>query len=357
MTRSQSRQPLILPGVILLAAAIGFNCGMGGGTGTLQETDGGAGSGDAGPGLGFGSNGSGGTGGKATSGGKAGVSGGGGTGGAAGTAGATGAGGSAAQIFGCQVANPQCSDGKDNDGDGKVDAADPECVGPCDNDEGSFATGIPGDNVDACKQDCFFDGNSGQGDDGCEWNLKCDPANPGASAAKACPYDATFKNCPTAQSMKCIDNCRKLTPNGCDCFGCCAVTVNGQPANVMLVASCTAATFGDAKACPRCTPNTACVNTCDKCEICVGKPTIDPSCPRTPTGGTGGTGGTPGTGGTGGTPGAGGTGGSPPPPPPPPTPTCDGGRVTCGPGGQVPENGCPSGGYYCITGCCTKVIQ
>ena len=36
---------------------------------------------------------------------------------------------------------------------------------PLDNDESSFATGIPGDNMDACKQDCFFDGNSGMGDD------------------------------------------------------------------------------------------------------------------------------------------------------------------------------------------------
>ena len=60
----------------------------------------------------------------------------------------------------------------DFDGDGKIDLADPECVHPCDNDEGSFATGIPGDNVDACKQDCFFDGDSGMGNDGCEWNFK-----------------------------------------------------------------------------------------------------------------------------------------------------------------------------------------
>ena len=61
------------------------------------------------------------------------------------------------------VGSPQCSDGIDNDGDGKIDYDDPECVGPLDNDESSFATGIPGDNMDACKQDCFFDGNSGAG--------------------------------------------------------------------------------------------------------------------------------------------------------------------------------------------------
>ena len=41
-----------------------------------------------------------------------------------------------------------CSDGLDNDGDGLVDGFDPECTSPFDNDEGSFATGIPGDNVD-----------------------------------------------------------------------------------------------------------------------------------------------------------------------------------------------------------------
>ena len=100
----------------------------------------------------------------------------------------------------------QCNDGIDNDGDGKIDLADPECVSPLDNDESSFATGIPGDNVDACKQDCFFDGNSGMGDDGCQWELKCDPANIGAGAAASCPYDPSYHNCPTTQSQKCINS-------------------------------------------------------------------------------------------------------------------------------------------------------
>src|SRR5204862_6504074 len=116
--------------------------------------------------------------------------GGGGTSGGAGQNGSAGAGGSAS--YGCKVNPSACTDGKDNDGDGLIDAADPECVGPCDNDEGTFATGIPGDNIDACKQDCFFDGNSGMGDDGCEWNLKCDPANPGLHASRSCPYEQNY---------------------------------------------------------------------------------------------------------------------------------------------------------------------
>jgi len=62
---------------------------------------------------------------------------------------------------------PQCSDCKDNDGDGKIDGFDIQCTGPLDNDEATFATGIPGDNKDAVMQDCFFDGDSGAGNDGC----------------------------------------------------------------------------------------------------------------------------------------------------------------------------------------------
>src|SRR4051812_32143406 len=138
------------------------------------------------------------------------------------------------------IGSTQCSDGKDNDGDGLVDYLDPECVGPADNDEGTFATGIPGDNIDACKQDCFFDGNSGMGDDGCEWQLKCDAANPGKNVG--CPYDPSFNNCPATQSQKCINNCRKYVPNGCDCFGCCAVPDVGS---LLLLPTCTAAKFND----------------------------------------------------------------------------------------------------------------
>jgi hypothetical protein len=106
--------------------------------------------------------------------------------------------------------------------------ADPECVGPCDNDEATFGTGISGDNMDACKQDCFFDGNSGMGDDGCDWNSGATRPTRGARRP-ACPYDANKNNCSTTQSAKCIRNCAKLAPNGCDCFGCCAVQTGGRP--------------------------------------------------------------------------------------------------------------------------------
>jgi hypothetical protein len=248
------------------------------------------------------------------------------------------AGGGAITPSSCRVNPSQCTDGKDNDGDGKADADDPECSGACDNDEGSFATGIPGDNKDderSCHQDCFFDGNSGQGDDGCRWDLRCDPARAGAAV---CPYtpDRNGIMCPDQQSQACVNRCRQVTPNGCDCFGCCAIP--GRDFAVKLAPTCNAGAFDDPAKCPRCTQVTACMNPCDKCEVCMGKPAPDPSCapppgpPAPPPGGSGGSGGQN-------------------PPTPPAGPSCPAGSISCGAGGQVAASACPPG-YWCTTGCC-----
>ena len=236
------------------------------------------------------------------------------------------------------LGNTQCSDGIDNDGDGRVDYLDPECTGPLDNDESSFGTGIPGDNIDACKQDCFFDGNSGMGDDGCLWQLKCDPLS---SEAK-CPYDSSYAqshanecSVSASQSQGCIDHCRKLVPNGCDCFGCCAVP--GLPSPIRLASTCTAANFGDPTKCPPCTQVEQCSNPCGRCEICIGKTTVPADC------GAGAAGGSDGAGGAGGA--GGGTG----------TPVCEG-YPSCGPGTNTPATGCPMFSA-CETGCCIPVPQ
>jgi hypothetical protein len=186
----------------------------------------------------------------------------------------------------CTPGSTQCTDGKDNDGDGLLDALDPECSGPCDDDEGSFATGISGDNRDderSCHQDCFFDGNSGQGDDGCDWDIRCDPLNKtkGKCAYKA-PAPGANDSCSAGQSQRCIDYCRARTPNGCDCFGCCLIP--GQTFGVKLSSTCNTASLNDPTKCQQCTPNPACMNTCEKCEVCMGKPSPDPTCPSIPGG-------------------------------------------------------------------------
>ncbi|MDF2694217.1 MAG: Erythrocyte rane protein 1, partial [Labilithrix sp.] len=171
--------------------------------------------------------------------------------------------------------SPQCANCIDDDGDGLVDALDFECAGPLDNDEKTFGTGIAGDNVDACKQDCFFDGNSGQGDDRCEWNLKCDPK----VTTGECTYDPNFKNCPATQRDECINKCAKLAPNGCDCFGCCNIQLpGGGSKDVRLSSTCSLADINDPTKCPPCTPTTGCQNPCDRCELCIGKTSIPADC-------------------------------------------------------------------------------
>ncbi len=230
-------------------------------------------------------------------------------------------------LFGCVPGNTQCTNCIDDDGDGKPDWVDPECTGPLDNDESSFATGIPGDNVDPCKQDCFFDGNSGAGDDKCEWDLRCDKASPGDPK---CPYDPQYKNCPTQQKQLCLDKCQVITPNGCDCFGCCELH-DGQKllGTFLLGSTCSVAAAGDPTKCKACTQTTSCINTCDKCEICIGKPTVPAECAPT---------------------------------------VIDAGPGTdagTNPTGQVCSNGqaiCNTSatcnvGYYCLTGCCAPIIN
>lgn len=170
-----------------------------------------------------------------------------------------------------------CGNGEDDDGDGLVDLQDPECTGPCDDDESSFATGIPGDNMD-CKQDCFFDGNSGQGDDKCIWDLRCDPENPGANIN--CEYTGgnNCNNQPPNQSEDCIEFCEPFVPPGCDCFGCCTVSTDEGDVNIFLNSSPDCA-LDNLEACESCTPTDDCDNPCDEpCELCFGEDELPPEC-------------------------------------------------------------------------------
>jgi hypothetical protein len=222
----------------------------------------------------------------------------------------------------------QCSDGIDNDDDGTVDGFDVECVSAGDNDEGSFATAIPGDNMDPTWQDCFFDGNSGGGDDGCRYHTGC------LTGDKA----LSDKDCELAD--KCIDFCKPLTPNGCDCFGCCEIRdADGKVHAVLTTATCDEDNLAG---CTACVPAVDCENKCGECELCPGK-TVD-DLPETcqaqpPVAGSGGS--TAGT--TGGTAGTGTT------EPPPPGYTCDGGEQVCSSTGDCSAN------TFCSFGCCLQI--
>jgi hypothetical protein len=218
----------------------------------------------------------------------------------------------------------QCNNGVDDDGDGVGDGFDAECTGALDDDESSFATGIPGDNRDPKWQDCFFDGNSGAGDDRCRYPTECLTGE----------LPQTDEACATTED--CRNNCQPLVPNGCDCFGCCAVQLpSGQSLNVTLGASCSLETIGDPDACAPCTPSDSCGNECGECELCPGKTAADlpascnpppppPPPEEEPI--------------------------DPPPPPPAPEPVCEGGTACAEQADCLVDE-------FCSLGCCLTVIR
>jgi hypothetical protein len=159
----------------------------------------------------------------------------------------------------------KCDDGKDSDKDGLVDGLDPECTGPFDDDEKTFGTGIPIPKG-PCR-DCFWDDNGGSGDDDCKYPAMCLEG----AAAMALPMCGTC-DVPT----ECVEACAARTPNGCDCFGCCAITrTDGSVVHVELQDDCAMDKLDDGKACPRCVQNTQCMNPCGRCELCVGRTIAD----------------------------------------------------------------------------------
>jgi hypothetical protein len=225
----------------------------------------------------------------------------------------------------CQGHVYACGDCADNDGDGKIDMDDPDCLGPCHNAEDTFFGSIAGQNHQACVSDCYFDQDSGFGNDGCLWSSKCDPRAPEGAA---CPYDPKASlprqgdcaSLATTQVPGCATVCGPLTPNGCDCFGCCEVPGAATPVFVGSVdplgnPTCDLAHVGDPARCRPCTQVEACRNPCDACERCVGKTELPPSCNPGSTC---------------------------------PAPICPAGEHPCG-ASCLPA--CPSG-QACITGCC-----
>ena len=207
----------------------------------------------------------------------------------------------------------QCNNGVDDDNDGVSDGFDTECSGPGDNDEGSFGTGIPGDNRDGACQDCFFDGNSGSGNDGCRYPTSCLTEGNASSGQGSC------NSC--APSQQCVNYCQQYTPNGCDCYGCCEVhKADGSIVNIVMSSSCTLENIDNPAACQQCVPSTACRNDCGECELCAGK--TPAQLPSSCSGSSTTSGGTP------------------------VNYTCEGGQTACNTDGT-----CPSG-FFCTYGCC-----
>jgi hypothetical protein len=166
----------------------------------------------------------------------------------------------------CVTGTSQCTDGVDNDNDQMTDLADVECTSACDNDEGSFGTGLPGDNRDPIWQDCFFDGNSGAGNDGCRYNTCC--LYPAGHAMACTQQQINQGYCDVTQ--ECVDTCAPAAPPGCDCFGCCEVCgvtggcgdVNGC-IKITILPTCNFENIcGDPVNCPPCQQSSECTTQC-----------------------------------------------------------------------------------------------
>lgn len=239
----------------------------------------------------------------------------------------------------------ECGDCRDNDGDGRTDWRDPECLGPCDNTEGpALISDVGGVTGSTCHVDCYFDfGNGmGSGSDDCWWSHECDPLEP---ESPVCDYRESLVGnpqfCPDEQSDRCTDICLPFTPNGCDCFGCCTFPElagageNGEDGYVWIGAKdpsnrgmCTFADILDESKCPRCTPVPNCLNACGHCEICIGKPELPDDCYPEDSDDTD-------------------------TEKDPPDEQCPPGIETCSFDDLVP---CEEG-YYCISGCCQPLIN
>lgn len=237
------------------------------------------------------------------------------------------------KVTSCGARIYACGDCVDNDGDDASDMADPDCLGPCHDSEDSFYATFAGQARPLCGLDCYFDADNGIGNDSCRWDHRCDPlavAPDFPPSGDSCAYEpstelAARTDCSAAFALQedtCRSGCLPLTPNGCDCFGCCAVP--GAPTPVFLGSegqdrspSCDRGHLGDPERCRPCTQVPSCLNPCETCELCVGKASLPPSCE-----------------------GAGSC----------PAPSCPEGRAACGLDCLPP---CP-GIDVCITGCCVE---
>ncbi|MBU1413686.1 putative metal-binding motif-containing protein [Myxococcota bacterium] len=190
------------------------------------------------------------------------------------------------------VLGTECSDCIDNDADGYVDGWDPECLRATDDLEGEFQSGNPADNNAINLLDCFYDGDSGSGNDTCETHacclldVDCNTLETIFGISNN-TLDKWFwgnweNKCDELEPQTCIDNCLPSTPPGCDCFGCCTICVGFECHDILLSTKnnfpdCDQENYNDPTKCPTCTLHPQCSRPCDPdlCELCPGMTELD----------------------------------------------------------------------------------
>ncbi len=136
--------------------------------------------------------------------------------------------GSDCVVRACRGKVMACGDCEDNDADGVVDALDPDCWGVCHDSESVWGGS-------SCNNEsCFFDRDCGLGND---------------------------------------QGCAALTPNGCDCHGCCEIDSRDEPIFLgtrqsSQQATCSSSSVLDPSLCASCVLDELCFNPCDPDEQC-----------------------------------------------------------------------------------------
>ena len=122
--------------------------------------------------------------------------------------------------------------------------------------------------------------------DGTEAATRSSPRSP-VRQSRATTTGVVGKNIVRRPACGCDDSCGPLTPNGCDCFGCC--TLPGACGHGRTAPGHSSARdeergparFADLRtrscAVP-CTPAGNCLNTCERCELCLGKTELPADC-------------------------------------------------------------------------------
>ncbi len=138
----------------------------------------------------------------------------------------------ACRVQPCQSRFAACGNCLDDDGDGLMDALDPDCWGACDDSEVTW-----GHAMSCSNQSCYFDRDCGLGND---------------------------------------ESCLARVPNGCDCHGCCEYGTRPTPLylgtqNDEGLPTCAAAVAADEFACRPCELDDNCFNPCEIGEVCFGE--------------------------------------------------------------------------------------
>ena len=184
------------------------------------------------------------------------------------------------------VGQTQCSDGIDNDGDGKIDYADPECVGAARQRRELVRDRHPGRQRRRLQAGLLLRRQLGHG----RRRLRVAAQVRSDEHERAVPVRPGVRPVSTRTSARCRRRSRRAASTTARSWSRTAATasaaasVPGAPTPIRLVATCTAEGLRQSRRSARaCTQVTQCMTPCGHCDYCIGKDTLPADCTPDPT--------------------------------------------------------------------------